>query len=372
MSHPPARAAAPLLALALGAAGLGLLTPPGRSAQDKKPGKDSLDGTWNAVAISAGGKKLPEEQVKRLQMTIAGDKVTVALLRKTAAGTIKFDGAREPKQFELRLQGERAGAGIYRLENDTLTLYFSEEGERPARFDAAPGPKQVLMVLKREGAKAAAVEPKKQDRPVAVGAAQVQSQNNLKQLALAMHNYHDVYKGLPSDAIYGKDGKPLLSWRVAVLPFVEQNELYQEFKQNEPWDSPHNKKLLEKMPALYAPVSDVKTPPHSTYYQVFTGPGTVFEGNKKMRFTDITDGTSNTILIVEAGEAVPWSKPQDIPYDPKKDLPKLGGLFDDGFNMAVCDGSTRWVTRRFNRATFRLAITRADGQVVDLNRLNLD
>ena len=75
---------------------------------------------------------------------------------------------------------------------------------------------------------------------------------------------------------------------------------------------------------------------------------------------------------MEGGEAVPWTKPQDVPYDPKKDLPKLGGLFGDGFNIAVCDGSTRWVTRRFNRAIFRLAITRADGQAVDLNRLNLD
>src|SRR5262249_18811514 len=145
-----------------------------------------------------------------------------------------------------------------------------------------------------------------------------------------------------------------------------------EFKQDEPWDSPHNKKLLEKMPPLYAPVTGETKQPYATYYQVFTGPGTVFEGNKKIRFADILDGTSNTIMIVEAGAAVPGTTPQGLPYDPKKDLPKLGGLFADGFTIAVCDGSVRWVTRRFNRATFRLAITRADGLPVDLNRLSLD
>jgi uncharacterized protein (TIGR03067 family) len=374
MPHPQARGAlAPLLALALLAAGLALLTQPGHSAQDKqKAGKKPLDGIWTAVSISAGGKKLPEEQVKRLRMTVEGDKVTVSLLRKTTAGTIQVDNTQEPKRFELRLKGERPSAGIYSLDKDTLTLHFAEDGERPARFEAPPGPKHVLMVLKREGAQTAAVEAKQPARPAAVGAARAQSQNNLKQFALAMHNYHDTYKALPTDAIYSKDGKPLLSWRVAILPYVEQAELYKEFKLNEPWDSPHNKKLLEKIPPLYAPLTDDKKQPYSTYYQVFTGPGTVFEGNKKIRLFEIPDGTSNTILIVEAGQPVPWTKPQDLPYDPQKDLPKLGGLFADGFNIAVCDGSVRWVTRRFNRALFRLAITRADGQPVDLNRLNLD
>jgi uncharacterized protein (TIGR03067 family)/prepilin-type processing-associated H-X9-DG protein len=364
---------ASLLALPFLAAGLGLLAGPGQSAQDKKTGKNPLDGTWTAVAIASGGKKQPEDQVKRLQMTFQGDKVTVKLLRKATAGTIERNDAREPRQFELKLQGAPPSVGIYRLEKDTLTLYFAEGGERPARFDAPPGPKQVLMVLKRNpepGPATAANKPTKPEPPAASAAARAQSQNNLKQLALAMHNYHDVYKGLPTDAIYSKDGKPLLSWRVAVLPFVEQAELYQQFKLDEPWDSPNNKKLLEMMPALYAPVNDVKTPPHSTYYQVFTGPGTVFEGNKKLRFQDVTDGTSNTIMIVEAGEAVPWTKPQDLPYSPKKDLPKLGGLFAEGFNVAMCDGSVRWLPRRFNRAAVRLAITRSDGQPLDPNMLD--
>src|SRR5438093_7201056 len=79
------------------------------------------------------------------------------------------------------------------------------------------------------------------------------SVNNLKQLALAMHNYHDTYGHLPPAALKNKKGKPLLSWRVALLPFVEEDKLYKEFRLDEPWDSAHNKKLLAKMPKLFAP-----------------------------------------------------------------------------------------------------------------------
>jgi len=82
-----------------------------------------------------------------------------------------------------------------------------------------------------------------------------QSNNNLKQIAIAFHQYHDTYKSLPLHAIYSKDGKtPLLSWRVAILPFIEQDALYKQFKLDEPWDSEHNKKLIPLMPRIYMPV----------------------------------------------------------------------------------------------------------------------
>ncbi len=371
MSQSHARGAvASLLTLALLASALALVTQPGLTAQDpQKKAKAPLDGTWIAVAMTIGEKKLPEEQAQRLRMTIAGDQVTLARLRMKTTGTIAVDNTRTPKQFDLRLKGERPSAGIYRLEKDTLTLYFNDDGERPARFDAPPGPKHVLLVLKRDGSDPVVATPKRPSSRRAEGADQVQSQNNLKQIALAMHNYADVYKHLPTAAIYSKDGKPLLSWRVAILPFIEQNNLYMQFKLNEPWDSPHNKKFLETVVPIYAPLGG-KAKPYETYYQVFTGPGTVFDGNKKLRFQDITDGTSNTIMVVEAGEPVPWTKPADLPYDPTKDLPKLGGMFPDYFNVAVCDGSVRSMSRRFNRAIFRLAITRSDGQVIDLNQLD--
>jgi uncharacterized protein (TIGR03067 family) len=362
------RGAAALLALAALGASLGLLARPGLSAQDKA-GKNPLDGTWTAVELTQGGKKLPEGQAKLLQFNFQGDKVTLSVLGKAKGGTLKVDATREPKQFDMMLDGERPNPGIYRLEKDTLTLCFTEGGQRPTEFASGPGSRNVLLVLKRGALKVDAAELKKAVERVRLAAQRTMSQNNLKQLALAVHNYHATYRHLPTAAIYGKDGKPLLSWRVTLLPYVEEGPLYNQFKLDEPWDSPHNKKLLEKMPKLYEPVRGKTKEPYSTYYQVFTGPGTAFEGDKKIRFADIPDGSSNTILIVEAGEAVPWTKPQDLPYDPQKDLPKLGGLFADGFNVALCDGAVRWVSRGFDVRAFRLAITRNDGQEFDFEKL---
>jgi hypothetical protein len=193
-------------------------------------------------------------------------------------------------------------------------------------------------------------------------AARSLSQNNLKQLALAMHNYHSTYGHFPAAASYDKNGKALLSWRVELLPYLEQQELYKQFKLDEPWDSPDNKKLLAKMPSVFA--APGSRGGSDTVYQGFTGKGTIFEGKKGIDIRDILDGTSNTIMFVEAANAVPWTKPEDLPYDPDKPLPKLGGLFPGGFNAALCDGSVRFVPKTVSEKTLRAAITRSGGEVL--------
>jgi uncharacterized protein (TIGR03067 family) len=361
------------LAVCVFAAGLGLLARSGHSAQDKAGAawKDGWDGPWRFVSIIFDGKPASEEQVKALQLTFRGDKVTLSVLDKSKEGTFKADPTKTPKQFEMTLFGQKAAAGIYRLEKDTLTLCFSEGGERPTAFESKPGSRHVLMVLKRGAPKIDEAQAKKIRDKLEQAAQRLTSSNNLKQMALALHTYHDTYKRLPGPAITDKQGKPLLSWRVAILPFVEETPLYREFKLDEPWDSPHNKKLLNKMPKLYEPVRGKTKQPFTTYYQAFQGPGTAFEPNLQLRFPgDFPDGLSNTLLLVEAGEAVPWTKPEDVPFDPKKDLPKLGGLFPDGFHVAMGDGTVRWVSRGFDPGTLRLAIIRNDGQPIDLDKLN--
>ncbi len=178
-----------------------------------------------------------------------------------------------------------------------------------------------------------------------------------------MQSYNDVHGALPPPAVYGKDGRPLLSWRVLLLPYVEQDVLFKQFKLDEPWDSPHNLELLTKMPRIYAPFDGSSPPePYATFYQVFVGKGTAFEGVKGKRLLDeFPDGTSNTFLIIEAGEAVPWTKPEDLPYAADKPLPRVGGLFKDSIRAALADGSVRQIKRDTSESTLRAAITRNGG-----------
>jgi RNA polymerase sigma factor (sigma-70 family) len=195
------------------------------------------------------------------------------------------------------------------------------------------------------------------------------STDNLKHIGLAMHGYHNDFKHFPPAAILGKDKKALLSWRVAILPYLDEDVLFKEFKLDEAWDSPHNKKLLARMPKVYAPPG-IKTPqPHSTFYRVFVGPGTVFENPQGNRIADITDGSSNTLLVAEAGAAVPWTKPEELPYDKNKALPALGGLFDGDFYASVVDASVVRVSRKADARLIHLFIQRNDGNALNLGDL---
>jgi prepilin-type processing-associated H-X9-DG protein len=194
-------------------------------------------------------------------------------------------------------------------------------------------------------------------------AARIVSANNLKQLGLAMHGYHDKHGSLPAAATYDKGGKALLSWRVAILPFVEQKALYDEFKQDEAWDSAHNKKLLAKMPKPFADPTNKGKAGH-TFYQVVVGKGAAFEGRKGVKLTDFTDGTSTTILIAEGNVDVAWTKPVDLDYQAGKRLPAFGGIFPNGFNTLFADGSVRFVARTVKGKTLEAAITRNGGEVI--------
>ena len=200
---------------------------------------------------------------------------------------------------------------------------------------------------------------------VRLPAARAKSSNNLKQIALAIYDFTSENKDtFPTAAIYDKNGNPLLSWRVAILPFVEQKELYNQFHLDEPWDSENNFPLLAKMPKVYQ--QPLKPVDFNTYYRVFHGVGTAFEGRKGLHYKDFEDGTSNTILVVEADEAVPWTKPEELEYDANVPLPKLGGHWPSGeFLAAMADGSVRSVRVSGNERNIRKAIVRNDGGILD-------
>jgi hypothetical protein len=200
---------------------------------------------------------------------------------------------------------------------------------------------------------------------VRMAAARMQSQNNLKQIGIALHAYHDAFGRMPQD-ILDKNGKPILSWRVAILPFLEQDNVYKQFRMDEPWDSEHNKKWSQLAIKVYmSPNADPITPPGMTQYRAFVGPGAAFERGMPLKIPgSFPDGTSNTIAVVEAGDPVPWAKPDDIPFDPKKPVPKLAlpGV-TDLVNVLMLDGSVRTInTRTITEKTLRNAIMRNDGE----------
>lgn len=201
-------------------------------------------------------------------------------------------------------------------------------------------------------------------------AQRAQASNNLKQIGLAMHMYADTNNHLPPPAIRDKaDKKALLSWRVAVLPYIEEGELYKEFHLDEPWDSDHNKKLIERMPAVFRSPSQ-KSPEGTTVYLAADGKGSMFEGPDGTRFREVTDGTSNTIMAVEADndKAVIWTKPEDLKYDPKKPNAGLGHLRKNVFQALYGDGSVQSLATAIDADTLRAMFTRAGGEVVDRNR----
>jgi hypothetical protein len=203
-------------------------------------------------------------------------------------------------------------------------------------------------------------------------AKRLRSMNNLKQLTLAIHNYESAFGTLPRD-ITDKDGKPLLSWRVAILPFIEQENLYRQFKLDEPWDSPNNKVLSETAVKVFlSPQHDRKTEPWKTTYLGFAAPNSAFPGGKQgLTFKDFSDGTSNTIMLVEsnAASAEPWAKPADIKPDAKDPHKPVIGPYPDGFLASMADGSVRFFKKSISKEVLNALITRNGGEVIPIEDL---
>jgi hypothetical protein len=186
---------------------------------------------------------------------------------------------------------------------------------------------------------------------------------NISQIGLAFHNYQDAHGKLPPATVTGEDGTPLLSWRVSLLPYISDDVLYREFRPDEPWDGPHNARLLHHMPKIYGPPwREGSVPPHHAVLLVYVGPSAAFEGREGLNLTaDFPDGTSNTLLFVEAGGPTPWTKPDDIPFGPDHAV-RQQGLFRDGFRASWADGSRRFVRAEVDDSVLRAVVTRNGGE----------
>jgi prepilin-type processing-associated H-X9-DG protein len=198
-------------------------------------------------------------------------------------------------------------------------------------------------------------------------ASRASDSNNLKQIGLAFHNFDSANARLPEPAFGNKivNGRQTgnLSWRVALLPYIEQDNLYRQFKLDEPWDSEHNKKLIPLMPKTYmTPLMPAE--PGKTYYKVFVGGGAIFGRPNRFTIATVPDGTSNTIMVAEGGDPVIWTKPEDFEFDPKKPLPRIAQPGRNGFNVLMGDGSVRFVSAAVSETTLKLVIQADDGMVL--------
>jgi len=189
--------------------------------------------------------------------------------------------------------------------------------------------------------------------------------NNMKQIMLAMHVYHDANKRFPPAYKADKEGKPLLSWRVLILPLMEYGDLYKEFHLDEPWDSDHNKKLIAKMPPEYKSPGN-KAAEGKTNYLTVRGENTVFPGKQGVRMADITDGTAYTIAIVEASDekAVIWTKPEDFEIDNNNPLKGLVGLHPGVILVGFADGSVHALSAAMDPEVLRGLFSRNGGEAV--------
>ncbi|WP_164101983.1 DUF1559 family PulG-like putative transporter [Candidatus Laterigemmans baculatus] len=269
------------------------------------------------------------------------------LLRKGLEAAFGIDAASEPEAFDAWLAGVRPLVEI-RRQDARVVLRLEEQGAVTA----------ALPLLAR-----------------AIGELQsrVRQSDHLdkfKQILLAMHNHHDVHGSFPVKAEFrDEEGKPYLSWRVHLLPYLDEQELFEQFRLNEPWDSPHNSQLVAKMPEIYR--SRLVTEPGETTFLAPVGEDTVFGGAEPTRFQDMTDGTSNTVVLVEVQQerAVPWTAPQDYAFDPE--LPAAGlQLSDDGtFLAGNGDGSVQRFRGAASPEQLRRLFRKSDGNPLNFEEL---
>jgi RNA polymerase sigma factor (sigma-70 family) len=334
-----------------------------------KSDAEKIQGAWRMTAMIMDGKEIALSAQDKKSFYLAGEKfISTQFGWYDGDSPYTLDETQQPKAIDLSgRRGREIMRCIYKLKADELIICAPKSAnmDRPKEFSAKPGSNLILMIYKRDP-NALKLDLKKVEAQKEIKIKRLASARNLFRIGEAMRKYHDALGCFPPAAMCDASGKALLSWRVALLPHLGEDNLYQQFKLDEPWDSEDNKKLLAQMPEVFGPEGE------KTYYQVFTGEATVFDGTKGIKERDITDSPAHTVLVVEAGQAVPWTKPQDLPYSAGRPLPKLGaegamaaippGHRTHGFYILAVDGVTHQIPMRFKEKVLRSLITRAGGE----------
>lgn len=201
---------------------------------------------------------------------------------------------------------------------------------------------------------------------------------NFCQITLALHNYHDAYGSFPPAHVDDAQGRRMHSWRVLILPFMEQSPLYNTYNLNEPWNSPGNRTLLNAMPNVYACPSrhdNRSTPTTLTSYVAITGPGTAFPDGRTVKLSDVKDGAANTIIAAEVANLdVPWTEPRDLDVRTmslKVNDPNRGGISSrhpGGANVTSADGGKRFMREGITPQDMKAILTIDGRETVDVDK----
>ena len=184
----------------------------------------------------------------------------------------------------------------------------------------------------------------------------------MKAIMQALHNYHETYSSFPPPYFKDDNGQPAHSWRVILLPFVGQKSLYQQYNFNQPWDSEQNQKVMKKIPDIYQTSG---SQPYTTI-QGIVGEGTIFDPTmEKVRFSDITDGTSNTSMLIERlNKPVLWTKPEDTSLEDWINGKSFENINAEGHAVALVDGSAFYFFSKYSRETREISALRDDGNMM--------
>lgn len=328
----------------------------GRSGRDPFAGLTMFAPLWEKTSVTAAGVQFGSDS--RASVTAwCNNKEDAIVVQRTVQSLIPLAqnmlaaNKAQLKRMPKEMQGQISSMVAFTeklLSDIKVGVDSADNGskvELTVETEAATIPLMVgLMLPAIQSARAAA--------------RRTQSANNMKQLGLAMHNYHAVHKEFPAAVMTAEDGKTTYSWRVALLPFLDQKPLYDAYNFDEPWDSDDNLKVLKHMPNTYRHPNESIGVTTSSYYAL-TGENTgLGNGDRPIRIRDMVDGTSNTALLFDVKRAIPWTKPEDIKYSVDEDVPALGGYEPGGFNALLGDGSVRFIARNIDEKTLRAIITR--------------
>jgi hypothetical protein len=257
------------------------------------------------------------------------------------------------------------------IDNPELKVHLKVEGDvDPVSINLIQSVNFFRQDIRKVGINHLSISPQILEEPLRLAQLRSERIHNLKQIGFALHNYYETHGQFPPSRDvneprvgFDKEGRPLLSWRVHLLPYIDQAPLFDEFHLNEPWDSKHNKALLSKMPDRFKSTDD----PTETTFLAVVGKGTAYEGSAGLEMNDFDDGLFNMAYVVDAGKGrgVPWTKPEDLPFDPEDPIRAFGEpQYDEEFLALMADGSVMGVSYRDNPEDLKHLFLRNDGRVV--------